>query len=151
MCCSGTDISHGLTCGPSGSWSPCKVLGTILGVLHELVVWVTPWFSFGLDDFSFYCAGISVVSMCHSSICMHQSFFINSKASRWLKFRFYNLRSEKRILVRKGISMVNPLEVSCHLRGYLGRHAQSMQAQYLIPLSIHNHLSIYFPGWKSFY
>ncbi|PHT76111.1 hypothetical protein T459_19633 [Capsicum annuum] len=29
-----TDISHGLACGPSGSWAPCSILGTRFGALQ---------------------------------------------------------------------------------------------------------------------
>ncbi|PHT83572.1 hypothetical protein T459_12015 [Capsicum annuum] len=38
--CSGTDISHGLACGPSGSRSPCSISGTRFRALHPYTLFV---------------------------------------------------------------------------------------------------------------
>ncbi|KAF3634581.1 Premnaspirodiene oxygenase, partial [Capsicum annuum] len=37
--CTGTDINHGLACGPSGSWAPCRVLVQQIRVLQ--IIWFT--------------------------------------------------------------------------------------------------------------
>ncbi|XP_047264977.1 uncharacterized protein LOC107864566 isoform X2 [Capsicum annuum] len=40
--CIGTDISHGLACGPSGSWAPCSIRITRIGVLQSPTTSVPP-------------------------------------------------------------------------------------------------------------